>query len=177
MRTIDYIVLATIIILVIFVAIVFTIRTISKKNKIKLHENIQSLLTDLIGDQEARIERTQAYGFHYKIIEKNKITYVCIVYNPKCSEILINSNNKWQIKDNPMDESINFVDSVITPMMSSIEDEKEVKKLFIIYPNARQLMIAVNECEYAFVYPNTDVYGANVVTYKRLLNIKDIRKM
>lgn len=90
---------------------------------------------------------------------------------------MINSKIKWQIKENPTDDSLVFIDNIVKPMMSEIKDDKEVKKLFIIYPNARQLMIATNECEYAFVYPKTDVYGASVVTYNRLLYTKDIKKM
>ena len=158
MKTGTIILLVCIVLLIVIVAVIVFAITAHKKTMNKLNENIFNLLSDLISDQEAKVEKTTAYGFQYKIIEKNRITYVCTIYNPKCSEILINSKIKWQIKENPT-------------------DDKEVKKLFIIYPNARQLMIATNECEYAFVYPKTDVYGASVVTYNRLLYTKDIKKM
>lgn len=177
MKIIDIILLACFALIIIIIAVVVLAITAHKKAMNKLHENIFNLLTDLISDQEAKVERTTAYGFQYKIIEKNRITYVCTIYNPKCSEILINSKIKWQIKENPTDDSLVFIDNIVKPMTSEIKDDKEVKKLFIIYPNARQLMIATNECEYAFVYPKTDVYGASVVTYNRLLYTKDIKKM
>lgn len=177
MKTVDIIILAIIVLCFFIIAVVILAVVVHKKAINKLHENVFNLLCDLIGDQEAKVEGTNAYGFQYKIIEKNRITYVYTIYNPKCSEILINSKNKWQIKENPTDDSIVFLEDIVRPMMSQIKDEKEVRKLFIIYPNARQLMIAINECEYAFVYPNTDVYGANVVTYNRLLCMKDIKKM
>lgn len=177
MRTHDIILLALGLTIVIIIIVIIMIVIAHKNAMNKLHENIFKLLSDLISDQEAKVEKTSLHGFHYKIIEKNRITYVCIIYNPKCNEILINSKIKWQIKENPTDESLVFIDNIVEPMMSEISDEKEVKKLFIIYPNARQLMIATNECEYAFVYPKTDVYGASVITYNRLLYTKDIKKM
>lgn len=177
MKTLDIILLIAIFLIIVIIVVIVLAITAHKKTMDKLHENIYNLLADLTFDQEAKIEKTTAYGFQYRLIEKNRITYICIVYNPKCSEILINSRNKWQIKENPTDESLVFLDEIVEPMMSEIKDEKEVRKLFIIYPNARQLMIAINECEYAFVYPKTDVYGASVVTYNRLLYTKDIKKM
>lgn len=177
MKTGTIILLVCIVLLIVIVAVIVFAITAHKKTMNKLNENIFNLLSDLISDQEAKVEKTTAYGFQYKIIEKNWITYVCTIYNPKCSEILINSKIKWQIKENPTDDSLVFIDNIVKPMMSEIKDDKEVKKLFIIYPNARQLMIATNECEYAFVYPKTDVYGASVVTYNRLLYTKDIKKM
>lgn len=177
MKTGTIILLVCIVLLIVIVAVIVFAITAHKKTMNKLNENIFNLLSDLISDQEAKVEKTTAYGFQYKIIEKNSITYVCTIYNPKCSEILINSKIKWQIKENPTDDSLVFIDNIVKPMMSEIKDDKEVKKLFIIYPNARQLMIATNECEYSFVYPKTDVYGASVVTYNRLLYTKDIKKM
>ena len=56
------------------------------------------------------------------------------------------------------------------------DDAKDVKlssnykpyKIFLIYPNARSLLRYINECEMEFVYPQTDVYGARIITYKAL---------
>ena len=50
------------------------------------------------------------------------------------------------------------------------EEKKEKKfkkniKMYIIYPNARSLLMYINECEMKFVNPKTDVYGTRVVTF------------
>ena len=132
MKTGNIILLVCIVLLIVIVAVVVFAITAHKKTMNKLNENIFNLLSDLISDQEAKVEKTTAYGFQYKIIEKNRITYVCTIYNPKCSEILINSKIKWQIKENPTDDSLVFIDNIVKPMMSEIKDDKEVKKLFII---------------------------------------------
>ena len=62
-------------------------------------------------------------------------------------------------------------------MLAKIKDDKEIHKLFIVYPNARQLMRAVNECEYEFIYPETDVFGVNVITYNTLLYTKEVKNL
>lgn len=46
--------------------------------------------------------------------------------------------------------------------------QKKEHKLFIIYPNVTALLKVINECEMVFVYPDTDVYGAQVISYKKL---------
>ena len=61
-----------------------------------------------------------------------------------------------------------------------LKDEKKEKKkymknikMYIVYPNARSLLMYINECEMKFVNPNTDVYGTNVVTYQELEKNRD----
>ena len=52
-------------------------------------------------------------------------------------------------------------------------DDKDTVKLYIIYPNAKTLLIYVNECEMEFVSPKTDVYGTRIVTFVNLLQNGD----
>jgi hypothetical protein len=60
-----------------------------------------------------------------------------------------------------------------------IEGKKEEKqymkniKMYIVYPNARSLLMYINECEMKFVNPNTDVYGTRVVTFQELEKNRD----
>lgn len=146
------------------------------RNKVK-DEAVYNLLQNLIDNDDYRLERINIAGFNYRISSKNKSTYICVVDNYNCNEILINSALKWQTKANPTDDSIKFIESIKTPMLAKINDDKESSKLFIIYPNARQLMRAVNECEYEFIYPETDVFGVSVITYNTLLYTKEVKNL
>ena len=56
------------------------------------------------------------------------------------------------------------------------KDKKQYKKnikMYIVYPNARSLLMYINECEMKFVNPNTDVYGTRVVTFQELEKNRD----
>ena len=54
-------------------------------------------------------------------------------------------------------------------MRMDIKNEgKEIKKLFIIYPNSRALLKVINECEMVFIDPKTDIYGSTIITYRQL---------
>lgn len=56
------------------------------------------------------------------------------------------------------------------------KDKKQYKKnikMYIVYPNARSLLMYINECEMKFVNPTTDVYGTNVITFQELVKNRD----
>ena len=56
------------------------------------------------------------------------------------------------------------------------KDKKQYKKnikMYIVYPNARSLLMYNNECEMKFVNPTTDVYGTNVITFQELVKNRD----
>ena len=50
---------------------------------------------------------------------------------------------------------------------------KKNKKIFLIYPNARLLLMYINECEMKFVTPKTNINGSNVITFVDLMANKD----
>lgn len=177
MSNIQILLITCAILLVITITIIVILIVMHYKQIKKCYLDINNLLIDLIGNDDAKLERINISGFDYKITFKTQVAYICVINNPKCNEILINSKTKWQTKSSPQDESIKFIDKVVDAMNVKINYEREVDKIFIIYPNARQLMIALNECEYAFVYPQTDVYGAKVFTYNRLVHTNEIKKI
>ena len=63
--------------------------------------------------------------------------------------------------------------------LDAIDNQKDEKqymksvKMYIIYPNAKSLLMYINECEMKFVNPNTDVYGTRVVTFQELVKNRD----
>lgn len=117
-------------------------------------------------DPEDFITKYNEGGFDYKISYGNTVYLIKMVLNPYNNEILINGPTRWQIKSSPNDESIKMIEDIEEPMLAKFTSNKQViKKLFIIYPSCRLLMMAINECEYEFIYPTTDVHGANVITF------------
>lgn len=109
---------------------------------------------------------------HYDIyFESDKsIYYAKIIVNPGCHEICVNNAIKWQIRRlNDNQEHLNFVENIESLMRLDLQNNaKKEYKLFIVYPNARALLKVINECEMVFVYPDTNVYGASLVTYRNL---------
>lgn len=177
MSNLQILLITCIILLVITITIIIILIVMHFNQIKKCYIDVNNLLIELIENDDAKLERINISGFDFKITSKNQVTYVCVINNPKCNEILINSKTKWQTKSSPQDEAIKFIDKVVDAMNVMINSEREVNKIFIIYPNARQLMIALNECEYAFVYPTTDVYGTKVFTYNRLVHTNEIKKI
>ena len=41
-------------------------------------------------------------------------------------------------------------------------------KLYVIYPNSKNLVKVINECEMVFIKPNVDIYGSRVNNYSDL---------
>ncbi|MDE5855960.1 MAG: hypothetical protein K2H06_02835, partial [Anaeroplasmataceae bacterium] len=102
-----------------------------------------------------------------------------VIYNFSNQEICINNAIKWQLRKlSDQHETMTFVEGIEPLMRLDLNNtEKKEHKLFIIYPNVTALLKVINECEMVFVYPDTDVYGSQVIPYKKLLediNLLDI---
>lgn len=133
-------------------------------------------LNEYAKDKELKISRTKLNGFDFIAEDKVQKTYIKVIPNFSNYEVLVNGLYKWEIKKSPTDKKIYMLDSVEVPILSKIESEKKINKLFIIYPSSRLLMMAVNECEYMFIYPDIDVHGYRVINYNEfefLINSKN----
>ena len=98
--------------------------------------------------------------------------------NPNNQEICVNNAIKWQLRNGLHEKGLRFVEGVELLMRMDIKtDGKEVRKLFIIYPNSRALLKVINECEMVFITPKTDIYGASIITYKQLEDDYDLIKL
>ena len=73
----------------------------------------------------------------------------------------IGIENKKEVKEN---------EELIRLDIKKEKNGKKPRKLFIIYPDAKSLIMVVNECEYEFVDSDTDVYGNNIITYNYFIN-------
>ncbi len=118
--------------------------------------------------------KKETHDFYFE--SEKHIYYVKVIYNPANHEICINNAIKWQIRKlGDMSENLVFASGIEPLMRLDLKNkEKKEHKLFIVYPNTRALLKVINECEMVFVYPDTDVYGAQVVTYKELNSNPDL---
>lgn len=120
-----------------------------------------------ISDYKLELVKKDAYDFYYE--DDNDIIYIKIVNNPYNREICINNAIKWQIRSYGASDEMVFVEGIDGLMRLDLQyNGKNQKKLYIVYPQARSLLKVINECEMVFIYPNTDVYGAKVITYRAL---------
>ncbi|MCM1131673.1 MAG: hypothetical protein NC310_08405 [Roseburia sp.] len=131
-----------------------------------------------IEDYKIEYVKKDTHDFYFE--DQNNIYYIKVIYNFSNQEICINNAIKWQLRKlgNHNNETMSFVEG-IEPLMrlDLTKTEKKEHKLFIVYPNVTALLKVINECEMVFVYPDTDVYGSQVISYKRLIedvNLLDI---
>lgn len=138
----------------------------------KRMQNITELLQKAceesgINNYKLEQSKKNVYDFH---LETDKhIYYIKVVNNSANQEICVNNAIKWQLRKHVNNDQIVFLEGIEGLMRLDLpKNPKKQHKLFIIYPNARALLKVINECEMVFVYPETDVYGANIVTYIKL---------
>ncbi|MDE7106254.1 MAG: hypothetical protein K2O22_03725 [Anaeroplasmataceae bacterium] len=123
-----------------------------------------------ITDYKLEHVKKDTHDFYFES-EKN-IYYIKVIYNFSNQEICINNAIKWQLRKfgEQNNEAMSFVEGVEPLMRLDLTNPvKKEHKLFIVYPNVTALLKVINECEMVFIYPNTDVYGSQVIPYKKLV--------
>ena len=153
--------------------IVFVIaKLVTKHFAEKRKKECFNLLTSVCNEKnekEFKIEYSNDSAYDYYIESEKHKYFIKLINNPTKDEICVNNAIKWQLRSGVKEKEIRFVEGVESLMRMDIKkDEKQVHKLFIIYPNAKALLKVINECEMVFVNPNTDIYGANIITFNQL---------
>lgn len=175
---VNFIILGIIFIIIITSIIIVSIN-ISKKNSVKkMYEDIEKLFSSIIPQNSDgyRFERKTNLEYDYLFETPNYKYYIKVIPNSGNQEICVNNSVKWQLRKSFNDESMRFVQNVEGLMRLEVEEQKKIKKLYIIYPNARSLLKYINECEMIFIHPDTDVYGCNIIPYIALKENKDLIK-
>lgn len=144
-----------------------------KKRVLKYKNDIQKLFTSACMEkniQDYRIEYVKKDTHDFYFEDAENIYYIKVIYNFSNQEICINNAIKWQLRRlGEIKGTLSFVEGVEPLMRLDLANtQKKEHKLFIIYPNVTALLKVINECEMVFVYPDTDVYGAQVISYKKL---------
>lgn len=178
-------VLGSVLVLAAIIAIFASINHIlSKKRTKKMYLAIDQLLDSIValdkdnihyqknGKAIASKKNDTNSAYEYILNTPNYKYYIKVVPNHDNQEICVNNSVKWQLRKSFNDETLRFVPEVDLLMRLDIppyEENKIVKKIYIIYPNARSLLKYINECEMEFVHPVTDVYGTNIIAYVNLV--------
>lgn len=175
MRTFYYILIAIVLIVGIIVGVIL----FQKKRNLKFKNDIIRLFTlacsaKKITEYKLEYVKKETHDFYFE--DEKSIYYIKVIYNLSNNEICINNAIKWQLRKlGEMKENLSFVEGVEPLMRLDLTNpEKKEHKLFIIYPNVTALLKVINECEMVFVYPDTDVYGARVIPYKKLMENLDL---
>lgn len=164
---------------VVFIAIlsILIANIIVTKSKFhKMSNDVAEILTKITTANEnceyEKIYHTKndKIAYDYTLDTPNFKYYFKVIPNFSAYEITVNNSIKWQIRRSYTDESLNFANGVEEFMRFDPPaiNNKENKKVYIIYPNSRSLLKYVNECEMEFITPDTDIYGTRVITYLTL---------
>lgn len=161
------------VILLIIIGIVLYI-ILRNKKILKRKNDILQLFSNACkekGIEEYKLEYVKKSTHDFYFETDKHIYYIKVIYNLSNQEICINNAIKWQLRRlNDHNETFSFVEGVEPLMRLDLTNtEKKEHKLFIIYPDITALLKVINECEMVFVYPDTDVYGARVISYDKLV--------
>lgn len=167
-------------VLVVIIALYISVISILKKRKsILMYKSINELFLGYLDkNPDFKFEEVSKREFDY-IFETYRFKYLIkVVPNFNNQEITVNNSVKWQLRKSFRDESLRYVNGIEPLMRLDIQnDTKKVKKLYIVYPNARSLLKYINECEMEFVHSDTDVYGTNIITYVNLDKNRDLLEL
>lgn len=158
----------TILVLVLFFVHKFKI---NRRNE-KLYTDITKIFDNIKSQKENfSYEKSNMNECDYILTTAKYKYFVKIIKNFNEDDICINSALKWNFgKALCSDKSKDVKENVdlIRLDLKKEKNGKKPRKLFIIYPSAKSILMIVNECEYEFVNSSTDVYGNNIVTYENL---------
>ena len=170
-------ILVIVIIVVSIVALAVGSKHISEKRK-KDCFNLLARVCESKENSNYKLEYSNNPAYDYYIENDNYKYLIKLIINPNNQEICVNNAIKWQLRNCLHEKGLRFVEGVEPLMRMDVKNNgKEVKKLFIIYPNSRALLKVINECEIIFVTPETDIYGAKIITYRQLEEDFDLIKL
>ncbi len=159
--------------------LIFAVTLTKKKRSQKYKSDIVKLFEAAckkknITEYKMEYVKKDTHDFYFE--DESNIYYIKIINNFSNQEICINNAIKWQLRKlGDRNEKLVFVEGVEPLMRLDLtHQEKKEHKLFIVYPNVTALLKVINECEMVFVYPDTDVYGAKVISYKKLVEDLDL---
>lgn len=156
------------IILYIFIAIFILIIVITIISPKKLKNNFIDELKLKLNENKIEYElnpQFQVYDYELKL--NNQIYLLKFIHLPTFATVQINSKTTWEIKygsgnkigkADPYKKMLTSVSSFIKFPASDYTE-----KIFILIPNAKNIVMYINECEIIQVTPNTNVYQTKVI--------------
>lgn len=153
------------------VLLIIAIVIIKKIIKNIAYKTLYTTLIDIAN--EVNIKQVKSKAFDYEVKYNNKIYLVKMIYHPACYEINVNSKDYWQVNKGAVSsrksgEKMEKVYDLINFDAQKNGYPKDTIKLYVIYPLSTTLMKVLNECEYEFITPKTDIYGCKMTNFNSL---------
>lgn len=165
-----------IVVIVLLIIILIIIHSVKKKRIIdRMNIEVNDALKQLVeqSNNKYSYEKISNEVYDYILTSNKYQYYIKVIPNLNNEDICINSALKWNYGKNIGIENKKEVkenEELIRLDIKKEKNGKKPRKLFIIYPDAKSLIMVVNECEYEFVDSDTDVYGNNIITYNYFIN-------
>lgn len=171
--------ITSIVVVVLVIALVILFRVIGKIRSNNMQKNILQTIKDNLKNKNIEAydlvcEKNRAYDI--KLSTKSFVYYIKIIKNFSNDEICVNSKYKWQLRSSAFDNTLRLVSDIENLMNLEIQPDPRrlIRKIYLIYPSCSNLLKYINECEMIFIYPDTDVYGTNIITYKEIKDSPDV---
>ncbi len=172
-----YFIPISLVIAIVIILITYHVILFSKNKHMKrgVEAKLKSFGEQMGCKYEKLKDKTKAY--RYRLETRNTIYYISLISNFRNRDLVITDENTWEFRD--------FKKVISTPVKSDImkrlldmeiepNNLKEQKKLFIIYPDAKVMIIYKNQFEMEFIYPDVDVYGCNIMAARDLLDLEEL---
>lgn len=156
------------IIIFLVISIVFTVVYISLISRRKSTAK-KTIINELNLYGQTKENKKQIYD--YLVDTEFCNYYVKVIYNFRNLEIALNSKNHWQLNDKVVSSKKSGTKIEGIYDLVNAKDlcaDKPFKKIYLVYPSSKILVKAVNESELAFIHPNMDCYGVNIVKFNEL---------
>lgn len=139
--------------------------------KAKAYKNLYNTLVELT--DSSNVKKINNKAFDYEVKANGKTYLVKMIYHPQTCEININAKDYWQINRGAVSsrksgEKMNGVYDLIEFNLKANGYAENTVKLYVIYPFSGTLLKVLNECEYEFIKPHTDIYGCKLTNYRDL---------
>ena len=160
-------------IIVVTLTTVFLIVFLRKRRKTKMYTSIEMVLENYVKrTPDSKLDKVYLPEYDYILQTSKSKTYIMIVPNFSCGELFLSSSTKWSIKKTYEDSYSKFVPRVdkLARFDPPYEGGLQIRRMYIIYPLAKSILRYINDCEMEFIHFDTDINGANIVTY---LELKD----
>ena len=141
-------------------------------NKRKAYLIVYNTLIDIASIDNV-IWKKKCKDFDYEVKYNDKIYLIKMIYHPACYEINVNSKDYLQVNVGAVSsrksgEKMNNVYDLINFNLEENNYPKNTVKLYVIYPYSKTLLKVLNECEYQFIKPKTNIYGTKVTNFTEL---------
>ena len=155
----------------------FSILLYRQKRRKKMYALVEEVLDDyVLNIIDGKIEKLYLPEYDYVVTTNQTRTYIMVVPNYSAGELFLSSSTKWSIKKNYEDYKSKFVPRVdkLARFDPPFEKDMTIRRMYIIYPEAKSILRYINDCEMEFIHSDSDINGASIVTYLELKDKKII---